>query len=155
MKSTLTNIKLYFSLALFLFALPMLVLVNAQTLSGQLTDASGSLIGATVTVGSGGAITDVDGNYSLNLEPGRYIATASYIGYEDQILEFSIGAGETRTWNVVLSEDAVGLESVTVVGQRTAPRSSTTTPLPIDVFRAKELTKYECATLHTDFARTW
>ncbi len=139
MKSTLTNIKLYLSVALFLFALPMMV--NAQTLSGQLTDANGTLIGATVTVGSGmGTITDVDGKYSLNLEPGRYIATASYIGYEDQILEFTIGSGETREWNVVMSEDAVGLESVTVVGQRTAPRSSTTTPLPIDVFRAKELT---------------
>ncbi len=139
MKSTFTNIKLYLCVALFLFALPMMV--NAQTLSGQLTDTDGPLIGATVTVASGkGVITDIDGKYSLNLEPGRYIATASYIGYEDQILEFTIGAGETRDWNVVLSEDAVGLESVTVVGQRTAPRSSTTTPLPIDVFRAKELT---------------
>jgi len=139
MKSTLTNIKLYLSLALFLFALPMLV--NAQTLSGQLTDADGPLIGATITLGNGlGTVTDIDGNYSIDLEPGRYIATASYIGYEDQIFEFTIGGSETSTWSVVLSEDAVGLESVTVVGQRTAPRSSTTTPLPIDVFRAKELT---------------
>ena len=138
MKSTLTNIKLYLSIALFLFALPMMV--NAQTLSGQLTDADGPLIGATVTVGSGmGTITDIDGNYSLNLDAGRYIATASYIGYEDQIFEFTIGDGESLTWDVSMSEDAVGLESVTVVGQRTAPRSSTTTPLPIDVFRAKEL----------------
>ena len=139
MKSTLTNIKLYLSVALFLFALPMMV--NAQTLSGQLTDADGPLIGATVTVGGGmGTITDINGNYSLNLaSAGRYIATASYIGYEDQIFEFTVGEGESLTWDVSMSEDAVGLESVTVVGQRTAPRSSTTTPLPIDVFRAKEL----------------
>jgi len=139
MKSTLTNIKLYFGMALFLFALPMVV--NAQTLSGQLTDDMGGLIGATVSVAGGvGTITDMDGNYSLKLAPGRYTATASYVGYEDQILEFSIADGETRTWNAVLSTDAVGLESITVVGQRTAPRTNTTSPLPIDVFRASELT---------------
>ena len=139
MKSTLTNIKLCFGMTLFLFALPMVV--NAQILSGQLTDDMGGLIGATVSVAGGmGTITDMDGNYSLKLAPGRYTATASYVGYEDQILEFSIADGETRTWNAVLSADAVGLESITVVGQRTAPRTNTTSPLPIDVFRASELT---------------
>jgi len=126
-------------MTLFLFALPMVV--NAQILSGQLTDDMGGLIGATVSVAGGmGTITDMDGNYSLKLAPGRYTATASYVGYEDQILEFSIADGETRTWNAVLSADAVGLESITVVGQRTAPRTNTTSPLPIDVFRASELT---------------
>jgi len=42
MKSTFTNLRLYISLVLLLFALP--ALVNAQTLSGKLTDADGSLL---------------------------------------------------------------------------------------------------------------
>jgi len=139
MKSTFTNLRLYFSLVLLLFALP--VLVNAQTLSGKLTDSDGPLIGATISVPGGqGVVTDLDGNYTLKLEPGRYIATASYLGYEDQVFEFTVGADEAKTWDAEMSSDAVGLESVVVVGTRTAPRSSTTTPLPIDVLRASELT---------------
>lgn len=136
MKSTLTNIGLLF---VALLALPLMV--NAQTLTGKLSDDTGGLIGGTVTItGGGGSVTDIDGNYSIELEPGRYTATASYIGYEDQVLDFTVGAGETRTWDVSMSENAVGLESIVVVGTRTAPRSSTTTPLPVDVFRATELT---------------
>jgi len=139
MKSTITNLRLYIGLVLLLFALP--VVVNAQTLSGKLTDADGPLIGATISVGGGqGVVTDIDGNYSLKLEPGRYIAKASYLGYEDQVFEFTVGADETKNWDAQMSSDAVGLESVVVVGTRTAPRSSTTTPLPIDVLRASELT---------------
>jgi len=139
MKSTFTNIRLYLILVLLLFALP--ALVNAQTLSGKLTDADGPLIGATISVANGqGVVTDIDGNYTLKLEPGRYIAKASYLGYEDQVFEFTVGADEAKTWDAQMSADAVGLESVVVVGTRTAPRSSTTTPLPIDVLRASELT---------------
>ncbi len=139
MKSTFTNIRLYLVLIALLFALP--ALVNAQTLSGKLTDVDGPLIGATISVTNGqGVVTDIDGNYTLKLEPGRYIATASYLGYEDQVFEFTVGVDQTKTWNAQMSADAVGLESVVVVGSRTAARSSTTTPLPIDVLRASELT---------------
>jgi len=43
---------------------------------------------------------------------------ASYLGYEDQVFEFTVAADEAKTWDAQMSADAVGLESVVVVGTR-------------------------------------
>ncbi len=130
--------RLYTSLILILAALPMMV--NAQSISGTVTDADGAIIGATVSVGTMGTVTDVDGTYMLNLKSaGDYSVAISYIGYATQTKNFSLTAGQKATWDVVLAGDATMLEELIVVGSRTAARSSTTSPLPVDVFRAEEL----------------
>ncbi len=136
MKTTLRNLACLLVILLLgggLFA-------QKCTISGVISDTSGPLPGATISTGTSGATTDVNGNYSLRLDPGTYTLEASYIGFTSQKKEFTVEAGQSLTWNVNLSEDAVSLGDVIVVGTRTAPRSSTTTPLPVDVFRAKELT---------------
>ena len=60
--------------------------ISAQTtLRGKVTDANTgeSLIGATIVYGKGmGTATDLDGNYSLELQQGERSIQVSYVGYE-------------------------------------------------------------------------
>ncbi|MBB4078476.1 iron complex outermembrane receptor protein [Lewinella aquimaris] len=121
--------------------------VAAQTVSGTVTDAGEPIIGATISAGATGTVTDIDGTYSLDLRAaGTYTLTASYIGYTSQTREFTLTTGQTVTWNVVLEGGATNLEELVVVGSRTAPRSSTTSPLPVDVFKSEDLTSTGQAT---------
>lgn len=131
---------IYFKLVVALLALP--VFLSAQTISGTVTDGNDPVIGATISAGGSiGTVTDVDGTYNLPLRSsGTYTLTVSYIGYESVSETFTLAAGENKTWDVDLELGATQLGELIVVGTRTAPRSSTTSPLPVDVFSAKDLT---------------
>ncbi|MTI33576.1 TonB-dependent receptor [Xanthovirga aplysinae] len=130
--------KLFTFLILSLVAFPFLV--NAQTVSGVVESNDGPVIGANLIVGPGvGTTTDIDGKYSLTLSEGDYTLTVSYLGYVSQTFDLSLKAGESKTLNVSLVEDNMTLQDVVVVGSRHAGRSSTDTPLPVDVLSAKEL----------------
>jgi iron complex outermembrane receptor protein len=130
--------KKFSTLVIFLLlALPSIM--TAQTLSGTVTDADGPLIGATIAAAGTGTVTDIDGKYSLNIKPGTYAVTVSYTGYISQDQEWSFAADEKKTWDIVLAIDAISLGDVVVVGTRTAPRTNTTSALPVDVFKASDL----------------
>ena len=131
--------RLHYLFTLALFALPLLI--GAQTVSGMITDGDEPVIGATISAGTSmGTVSDVDGKYSLDLRnPGTYTLTISYIGYDSETREITLAAGENATLNVNLESGATNLEELVIVGSRTAPRSNTTSPLPVDVFRSKDL----------------
>lgn len=100
---------------LFLFcALLSYGMVQAQTVSGTVSDANGPLPGANVLVKgtTNGTQTDFDGNYTLSNVPSNAVLVFSYIGFKT--LEVSV-AGQT-TVNVTLEEDAQALEEVVLVG---------------------------------------
>jgi iron complex outermembrane receptor protein len=83
---------------------------------------------------SNGTSTDFEGNYKIKVKDGATI-TYSYVGFS--VVEKV--ATESKI-NVVLSEEGgQALEEIVVVGTRTAPRSNTTSALPIDVLSAKDL----------------
>jgi len=121
-----------------LFALPFAL--NAQTLTGTIASEGEPIIGANVAVANSGlgTITDFDGNYSLDLNPGTYKIEVTYTGYSTQTFDVTLASGETKSMNIELAE-GVSLDDVVVTGTRTAPRSSTSTPLPIDVVDSKQL----------------
>lgn len=108
-----------------------------NTVSGTVTDASGVALAGVNIVEKGtsnGTTTDFDGNYSITVGDDATLVF-SYIGFgttEEKV------AGRS-TISVSLSE-GVQLDEFIVVGSRTAPRSSTDTPLPVDVVGVKELT---------------
>jgi len=131
--------SLYYLFTLAIIACPLLI--GAQTVSGMITDGDDPVIGATISAGSSmGTVSDVDGKYSLDLKSaGTYTLTISYIGYDSETREVTLAAGENATLNINLESGATNLEELIVVGTRTAPRSNTTTPLPVDVFRSKDL----------------
>ena len=87
---------------------------TTKKVTGTVSDAEGPVIGATVTEKgnpSNGVITDIDGNYSINVQPGATLVF-TYIGYMTQ----EIAVGNQSVINVTLAEDSESLEEVVVVG---------------------------------------
>lgn len=81
-----------------------------QTVSGTVTDGSEPIIGATVKVKgdkSLGAVTDLDGHFTLRVKPGTIIEV-SYVGYKTQTLKAQEGM------TIVLKEDTKALDEVVV-----------------------------------------
>lgn len=86
-----------------------------QAVSGIVKDAEGEpLIGVSVLeVGtSNGAITNLDGKYTLTLTKNKSVLAFSYIGYTKQ----DISVSGRKSITVVMTEDAVGLQEVIVTG---------------------------------------
>lgn len=86
-----------------------------RQITGTVTDPSGEpIIGASVVVKGGkfvGTVTDIDGNFSLSVEPGSTLEV-SYIGYATQ----TINVGTSSTFNIQLKENNLQLDEVVVVG---------------------------------------
>jgi len=97
---------------------------KAQTVSGNITDGTGPLPGASVLVKgtTNGTQSDFDGNYSLdNVEDGSTLVF-SYIGFKT--VEVAVN-GQT-TINIVLEEDASQLDEVVVTGYGTQAKKDLT-----------------------------
>ena len=91
----------------------------AQTaVQGRVTDDQGNALpSATVMTASGkGVFTDLDGQYTLAVSAGEQTLTFSFIGYLNTVKTVNVRAGETKTLNIRLREDAVLLNESVVVG---------------------------------------
>lgn len=89
-----------------------------KRISGTVLDENGQpIIGANIVeVGTtNGTVTDVDGNFSLNVDENATIHI-SYIGY----LEQDINTAGKTSFNITLLEDTQALEEVVVIGYGTA-----------------------------------
>ena len=83
---------------------------QTETVRGKVTDGSEPIIGASVMVKGtkgAGAVTDLDGNFELNVRPGTLIEV-SYVGYKSQVLKARKGM------TIVLKEDEKSLDEVVV-----------------------------------------
>lgn len=81
-----------------------------------------------------GVSTDIDGAYRIKVKEGATLIF-SYIGFT-KVEKAATGT----TVNIILSEEGgQALDEIVVTGTRTAPRSNTTTALPIDVISSKDL----------------
>lgn len=89
-----------------------------KTVSGTVTsDAEGALPGVNVLVKgtSTGTVTDLDGNYRLNVPEGSNTLVFSSIGYANQEVEI----GSQTTIDVTMVEDVQALQEIVVVGYGT------------------------------------
>lgn len=85
-----------------------------KKVTGNVSDAEGPIIGASVVEkgnAGNGTVTDLDGNFSLNVKPGATIVI-TYIGYQKQ----EIVVGNQSNFNVTMKTDDKTLEEVVVVG---------------------------------------
>lgn len=102
----------------------MNVVQQNQKIKGTVVDANGEpIIGATIKVlgTSNGTITDLDGNFSLDMSP-KGTLEISYVGYITQKIQVTSSA----PLNVTLKEDAKNIDEVVVVGYGTVKRSDVT-----------------------------
>ncbi|MFV8327914.1 TonB-dependent receptor [Flavobacterium sp. ZS1P14] len=122
---------------LLLFLLNVTFLFAQKEISGVVKDNAGAgLPGVNITEKgtSNGVATDMNGAYKIKVKEDATLVF-SYVGF-NKVEK----AATSPTINVVLAEEGgQNLEEVVVTGTRTAPRSNTTTALPIDVLSSKDL----------------
>ncbi len=122
--------------------LSLAAMAQSSTIKGTVKDASGNpLNGASVSAEGrpGGTVTDASGNYTLRVPAGSYTLIISFVGQTTQRISVTLGAGATITQNITLTT-AANENVVRVVGSRSRlPRSSISTPVPVDVITAREV----------------
>ena len=95
-----------------------------QTIKGTITDNNGeALIGVNVTVQGTtiGMISDIDGNFSLDVPVGKSLLF-SYVGYMPQTVKI----GNNKIINVTMQEDSKTLEEIVIVGYGTQKKVNLT-----------------------------
>ena len=103
---------------------PQEVQQATKKITGTVVDAQGPVIGASVVEKGktgNGVITDFDGKFTLNVNPGATIVV-SYVGYQTQ----EIKVGNQSSINITLKEDDALLEEVVVVGYGTMKKKLVT-----------------------------
>jgi TonB-linked SusC/RagA family outer membrane protein len=101
---------------------PMLIRQGIM-INGTVTDETGEpMPGVNVMVKgtSTGAVTDINGRYSINVSDGNVILVFSFMGYMVQ----ELAVNDQTSINVILSEDVREIEEVVVVGYGTQKRGS-------------------------------
>lgn len=116
----------------------------AQTaaIRGSVKDANGlPMAGASVILDGTkrGTTSDASGNYELKVAPGNYTLVVSYVGVITQRKQITVAPGSVSENNFDM-QNSGDLNRVIVVGSRSAAtRSSTQTPVPVDVITSREL----------------
>ncbi len=136
--------------ASFLFAASLLGTspLGAQTtgiVQGKVTSVGSDdgLPGASVSFSgtAAGAITRSDGAYRVLLKPGTYELRVRLLGYGSKRDTVVVTAGGVVTRNYALSKSAAQLDQVAVTGSRAGARTVVSSPVPVDVLNAAELTQ--------------
>lgn len=129
----------------FLFVLLSLTAVGqAKSVTGTVTSAEDGepLIGATVKVkgAAEAVVTDLDGNYLINVEPGE-VLLFSYVGFTPE--ERTVGAGNTIDVAMTVKSDV--LDELVVIGYGAVKKSDLTGS--VSSVNSDKLTKTPAASL--------
>jgi iron complex outermembrane receptor protein len=131
--------KISQSTFLLLFLIFLSPNLQAQVnISGTVTDDAGEVYFGVNIVERGtvnGAITDIDGNFTISVEALPTTLVFSYIGYTETSVEVSDASSPIK----VVIHAGIGLDEIVVTGNRTKPRTILDSPVPIDNISAEEL----------------
>ncbi len=112
-------------------------------ISGNVSDEESGepLAGANVVVMdyNRGACTDLDGEYSFELNPGSYELRVTYVGYKPLYKKVVVTAGEDINLVFMLEPDILCTETVVVLGTRRADRTVIESPVPVDVITSEAI----------------
>jgi len=110
-----------------------------QTVRGRVIDAvtSAPLVGASVKVvgASGGASTDADGRFSINVASNGQL-DVSYVGYETKRVPVN---NQTELLILLNNVSSILSDVVISTGARASARTLTSTPLPVDVISSTDI----------------
>jgi len=97
--------------------------LQEKTIRGKVIDDTGAPLPGVSVVVKGttvGIITDVDGNYSLEVPANAEILVFSFVGMKQQ----EVKIGNNTTINVTLETEAIGLDEVIAVGYATQKKAN-------------------------------
>ena len=120
------------------------VFAQTGTIRGTVKDANGlPMAGASVLLEGTkrGTTTDASGNFEIRVSPGNHTIIVSYVGVVTQRKQVTVMSGDVSE-NSFDMQNSGELNRVIVVGSRSiAVRTSTQTPVPVDVITSRELTQ--------------
>lgn len=118
-----------------------------KIIKGVVSDTMGPVAGANVSVKGTtlGTITDVDGNYTLEVPVGSTLLI-SYIGFNNE----EVKVGDKNIYNILLKEDTKALDEVVVVGYGTQKKVNLTGA--ITSVKADDLTQIPTSNLSNSLA---
>lgn len=114
-------------------------------ISGKISDINGlPLVGVTVLIKDTrrGVVSDYEGTYSINAEPGE-ILQFSFIGMKEQ----QITIGTAPIINVTLVEEIEGLDTVVITGFQNVQRDLFTGAS--QTIKAEDITRWSCRCLES------
>ena len=125
-------------LTVFMLHAPLPTYAQIQ-LEGRVLDAETNLPLAGANVGiantTRGTSTDNNGNFRLRVDGFPVTLAVSFVGYEAQ----EVTVSTNRFTEIALAPGGIALEDMVVVGSRFAPRTVTTSPIPVDNIKAAEM----------------
>lgn len=130
---------LIFSL-LFMF---LGVSLNAQTITGKILEEDTGLevIGAAIVVKgtTQGTISDIDGNFRLDVPTGSNTIEISFLGFIDKEVAIDVKAGETKDLGeILLASNTIGLEELKIVASYAVDRQTPVSISKIDPILIEE-----------------
>lgn len=131
------------SLCLLLFLGFILFAQNPSsraTITGVVSDQFGFLPGSKIIIEGTNLVTttDINGAFSLPVNEGDHVVTASFVMYKTQSTSLTVKVGETATVYLTLETNFLIDEPVSI-GTRAAPTSLLDTSVPIDIISNKAL----------------
>ena len=124
--------------------LPSFAAAQDGTITGTVRDdaTNQALAGAQVFIPAlaVGTLSDNEGAFVVQGVPaGTHVVEIQLIGYAIARQEVTVAAGSESPLDVALSEEALILGGITVIGTRARPRTVTESAVPIDVIPAAEI----------------
>lgn len=109
---------------LLFFSSQCLYAQNRMAKGVVLDERNEALIGASVLIkgASQGTITDIDGNFSIEVNGNNVVLVVSYIGYDSK----EVSLGSQNSVKIQLQPSALALEEVLVVGYGSQKKSELT-----------------------------
>jgi TonB-dependent starch-binding outer membrane protein SusC len=115
-----------------------------RTITGRVTDSRNlPLPGVTVLIKgtTRGTVTDMDGNYSLDVPSGADVLQFSFVGMQTREIQI----GTQATINVMLQEETIGIEEVVAIGYGTVKKADLTGA--VSVVKTDDLKKTNAGTI--------
>ena len=107
--------RLLFTQVLLMVLMTGIAFAQQKSITGKVSDQSGSLIpGASIIIKgtTTGTVTDNNGKFTLANVSEKSTLVCSFVGMQTQ----EILVGNKTQFNIVLSEEAIGIDEVVVVG---------------------------------------
>lgn len=133
------------------FALTTIVNAQPAQVTGTITDPSGEpIIGAEIRWDgtSIGAISDIDGNFSIFRTDLSNILLVSYLSYKNDTIDISTA---TLPLQITMHEDTKSLEEIQVAGRAASTVTSRISALQTTKISGAELCKAACCNLSESF----
>ncbi len=132
--------SLYLLVFLVCFGLGEIHAQSRAVISGNVSDQFGNLPGARITIeGTEKSITtDVNGNYSFNVEEGEYVVSAGFVMYTTISKSVVVKVGDTAVVDFVL-ETGFSMDQPISLGSRAKPTSLLQNTAAVDIISPQQL----------------